>query len=201
MIKANEEVDHNVIKFITIPIYDRRVFLTLFHPSENEQFMNFLEANGIQLPVLSKTKLLRNFDYVIHPSAWPYSHMEMGWDINGSVWGSKKDTLAGHFQFKPVFNRESDNIFHIRSKKWKEYHVTMRNNPWGFCAGEKETPHKKGQWKILQFEIKGQTKYVLSPLEWPCYFIYMTDSLWGHVRGTYDITEKHHDGLWEIAEC
>jgi hypothetical protein len=200
-IKANEDLDLDVIKFITLPKYERRVFLTLFHPSENEQFMNFLKVNSVEHPSLAETKLLAENDYVIRPMEWPKWRMEMGWDADGSVWGNKKEKSASHFQFEPLSGRECDNVFYIRSLKWKNYYVYMRNNAWGFCAGAKRKPDKEGQWKMVQFEINGQTNYVLSPLKWPCYFIYMTNSLWGQVRGSYSVNKKCHDGLWGIDEC
>lgn len=104
------------------------------------------------------------------------------------------------FQLEPLKKRRVDNVFYIRSAKSPGHYVYMHDG--GNCFSASHRPGPEGQWKIVQFENdKSPPQYVLSPLKWPCRFLFLKSFLGSiSIAGTYSSKETKDKGLWEILD-
>ncbi|XP_061177628.1 uncharacterized protein LOC133186387 [Saccostrea echinata] len=200
MITESEKSDLEIVKFVTESKFEKAVFLTIFNPSENEHFLHLLRIKQIRIPCIGQDKLFCAHTHLIRSSNWPDWKMEMSSTFGGSIRGTNKKSDACEFNLEVVENRNLDNIFYIRSKKWPSYYVYV-DRKFGWCWSVSGQPGPEGQWKVIKLEgTSGIPQYLMSPLQWPCYFIFMSSTPDGTVKGTYDLRDIKEKGLWEILD-
>lgn len=175
------------------------MFLTIFHPTENEIFLNYLRLHKIRIPSFSQDKLkFLHRTYNIGSIKWPGWRLEMS-SIYQCLLRSTNTTPSDgcEFRFESVKHRELDNIFYIKSKKRQDYYVYLSNS--GICLSMQGQPGSEGQWKIVKLEEDANTsKYILSTLKWPCHFMFM--DFMGIVKTTKNLSKIKDKGVWKIVD-
>lgn len=75
MINENYKSDIEVLPYVTETSFQKIVFLTIFHPTENELLLNFLRHHKIRLPSFGQDQLnLRHYTrrtHYIRSIKWP----------------------------------------------------------------------------------------------------------------------------------
>ncbi|XP_061177683.1 uncharacterized protein LOC133186456 [Saccostrea echinata] len=199
MINESYKSDLEVVKFVTESKFEKAVFLTIFNPSENEHFLHLLRVNQIRIPCLGQDKQFFTQTHLIRSSNWPTWKMEIS-KHGGPIGGSNKRSDACELNLEPVKSRNLDNIFYIRSKRKPSTYIYF-GPKFGFCWSVSKRPGPEGQWKVIKLEAdSGMPQYLISPLQCPCYFIYMTSTPRGYVRGSTDLKVIKEQGLWEILD-
>lgn len=202
MINENYKSDIEVLPYVTETSFQKIVFLTIFHPTENELFLNFLRHHKIRLPSFGQDQLnLRHYTrrtHYIRSIKWPGWRLEISSIYRGPLRATKSTTSDGcKFKFELVKHRELDNLFYIKSKKWQDYYVYL--SKCGMCLSMQGQPGPEGQWKIVKLEDDDSTpKYILSTLKWPCHFIFM--DFMGIVKTTKNLNKIKDQGVWEILD-
>lgn len=64
MINESHKLDIEVLTYVTETSFHKIVFLTIFHPTDNENFLNFLRLHKIRIPSLGQDQL--NFCHRTH---------------------------------------------------------------------------------------------------------------------------------------
>ncbi|XP_061177488.1 uncharacterized protein LOC133186282 [Saccostrea echinata] len=201
VIKEADKTDCEMVEYITKSSFEKAVFLTIFNPTELRHFQHFLSVKSINPIRLDENDTFCSKMHLIRPAKWPEWHIKFGWDRQGSIWGEKNlRKRACKFLFEPVKEREIDNIFHIRSVKYPTYYMIMESGKLGYCGSVEGLPGPEGKWKIIRFIEDKLPYYVMSPMSRPCFFIYMTSSPTGHVRGAYDLQEIRSKGVWQVID-
>ncbi|XP_062574012.1 uncharacterized protein LOC134235865 [Saccostrea cucullata] len=201
VIKETDKTDCEMVENVTKPSFEKIVFLTIFNPTELRHFQHFMRVKSINPFRLDEDDTFCSKMHLIRPAKWPEWHMKFGWDRQGSIWGEKNlRKRACKFLFEEVKERVIDNIFHIRSVKYPTYYMIMESGQLGYCGSVEGLPGPEGKWKIIRFIEDRLPYYVMSPLSRPCFFIYMTSSPTGHVRGAYDLQEIRSKGVWQVID-
>ena len=200
MIRESQKTDLEMVRYVTEANVEKAVFLTVFHPKENENFLHFLRIEDIRIPSIGQDKDFHNQVYAITLSKSPNITLEMSSWYKGSIDGTTGTSDACRFMFEPVKGRNLDNIFYLKSKLWPEYYVFMCSD--GTCESMKGKPGATGQWKLVRFENDiGPPQYVVSSLQWPGRFLYTEPSLlFDSIKSTHDLKTVKDRGLWELRK-
>lgn len=170
MLTESKNSDMEVVRYVTETNHLKAVFLTVFNPTENENFVNFLRIHQIKIASIGQNKHFYDPTRYICSSHSPEIKLEMSSWYKGRICGSKSKSAASEFKLEPVENLNLDSIFFIRSKKWSDHYVYMEEG--GKCFSVSGQPGTEGQWKVVQFENDGSPpKYIMSPVKWPCQFL------------------------------
>lgn len=199
IINENYKSDFEVLTYVTETSFQNIVFLTIFHPTENEIFLNYLRLHKIRIPGFNQDKL--NFlhrTYNIGSIKWPGWRLEVSSMYQGPLRSTNTTPSDGcEFKFESVKHRELDNLFYIKSKKWQDYYVYLSNS--GICLSMQGQPGPEGQWKFVKLEDDANTsKYILSTLKWPCHFMFM--DFMGIIKTTDNLNKIGHKGVWKIVD-
>lgn len=200
MITESQKTDLELVRYVTEANVEKAVFLTVFHPTENENFLHFLRIQEIRIPSIGQDKDFHNQVYAITLSNSPSMTLEMSSWYKGKINGTTGTSSACLFMFEPVKGRNLDNIFYLKSIRWSEYYVLMCKS--GTCYSVKGKPGTEGQWKLVRLENDiGPPQYVMSSMEWPGRFLYTESTLWGpSVKSTHDLKTVRDKGLWELRD-
>lgn len=200
LITESHKSDLEILTYVTETNFHKSVFLTIFSPTECENYLHFLRIHRIRIPTIGES--VHGSICNICLSKSPDIKFKMSSLLWGRICGSvKKNSNSCKFKLEPVENRSQDNIFFIRSTKYPDYYVYMHDE--GNCFSFKGQPGPEGQWKVVQFESDGsQPKCIMSPVKWPCRFLYLKSFLGNaYVGGTYDLKVNKVQSLWEITKA
>lgn len=199
LITESNKSDLEVLTYVTETNIQKSVFLTIFSPTKNENYLHFLRIHRIKIPTLSESFCGSTRNICLSKS--PHIKFKMSSLYWGRICGSDKENSDScKFKLEPVENQNQDNIFYIRSTKYSDYYVYMHEG--GNCFSLKGQPGPEGQWKVLQIENRNQPQYIMSPIEWPCRFLYLKSFLGNtYIGGTYDLKVTRDQGLWEIRNA
>lgn len=200
MINEGQKSDLEVVRYVTETRFQKVVFHTIFHPTENENFLHFLQIQQYWIPNIGQDRSFCRQTHCIRSSKTPEIKFERTSMFTGRIRGGSDMSSDCKFQLEPLEKRRVDNVFYIRSVKSPGHYVYMHDG--GNCFSDSHRPGPEGQWKIVQFENdESPPKYVLSPLKWPCRFLFLK-SFWGSlsIAGTYNTKETKDKGLWEILD-
>ena len=201
MITETKKTDLEMLGYVTESHIDKAVFLTVFHPTENENFLQFLQMHGYTIQGIGQEKSFYGKNHSIRSSLTPRVNLKVSSMFDGRIFGTSEAPSASEFIFEPVEDRIIDNIFFLHSKHSdKMYYIYMHKN--GSCYCVKDKPEKEGQWKVVRLENKtGPPQFVLSTLMWPCRFLSL-DPLLGiwFIKSTYDMEKVRTNGLWDIID-
>lgn len=200
MLSESKNSDMEVVRYVTETNHQKAVFLTVFHPTENDNFVNFLRIHQIKIPCIGQNKHFFYPTRYICSSRSPEIKLEMSSWYKGRIWGSKSKSAACEFKLEPVEKLNMDNIFFLRSKKWSDHYVYMEEG--GKCFSVSGQPGPEGQWKVVQFENDGSPpKYMMSPVKWPCQFLVVRSFLWiVSIEGTKNLKKIKDRGSWDILD-
>lgn len=201
IITETKKTDLEMLGYVTETHIDKAVFLTVFHPTENENFLHFLQMHSYRIPSIGQEKSFYSKKHAICLSLKPAVKFKVSSMFDGRVLGTSEAPSASEFIFEPVDDRMIDNIFFLHSKRSnKMYYIYMHKN--GSCYCVKDKPKAEGQWKVVRLENKtGPPQFVLSTLMWPCRFLSL-DPLLGilFIKSTYDMEKVRTNGLWDIID-
>ena len=79
-----------------------------------------------------------------------------------------------------------DGAVRISTQKWMDWYVYMQDNSEGNVRGWKGDPGQQGHFvftKVAQPSPDGTVRYLVSPKEWPNWYMYMQNNGDGNVRG------------------
>lgn len=203
LITESNKSDLEVLTYVTETNFQKSVFLTIFTPTECEHYLHFLRIHRIKIPTVGGGKSFCGSIRNICLSKSPDIKFKMSSLYWGRICGSdKKNSASCKFELEPVENENLNCIFYIRSTKYSDYYVYMHKE--GNCFSFKGQPGPEGQWKVVQFENGSQVQYIMSPIKWPCRFLYLKSFLGNaqlYIGGTYDLEANKDQSLWEIPEA
>ncbi|XP_062606911.1 uncharacterized protein LOC134268686 [Saccostrea cucullata] len=199
MINESCKLDLEVVRFVTECKFEKAIFLAMFNPTEHEHFLHLLRINQIRIPCLGQDKQFCTQSHLIRSSNWSAWKMEIS-RHGGPIGGCNKRSDACELHLEPVKSRNLDNIFFIKSKRKPSRYIYF-GPKFRFCWSVSRRPGPEGHWKIVKLEADGgMPQYLMSPHQCPGYFIYMTSSPRGYVRGSTDLKVIKDQGLWEILD-
>lgn len=200
MINEGQKSDLEVVRYVTETSFQKAVFHTIFHPTENEHFLHFLQIEQYWIPTIGQDESFCHQTHCIRSTKEPEIRFERTPHFGGRIRGGRDMSSGCEFKLEPLKKRRVDNIFYIRTVKSPSHYVYMHEG--GNCFSVSHRPGSEGQWKIVQFENeKSPPRYMLSPLKWPCRFLYMKSFLGStSIAGTYNSKETKDKGLWEILD-
>lgn len=200
MINEAQKSDLEVVGYVTETSFQKVVFHTIFHPTENENFLHFLQIQQYWIPNIGQDRSFCCQTHCIRSSKMPEIRFERTSMFGGRIRGGSDMSSDCKFQLEPLKKRRVDNVFYIKSVRSPNHYVYMHDG--GNCFSVSHRPGPEGQWKIVQFENdESPPKYVLSPLKWPCRFLFMKSFLGSiSIAGTYNSKETKDKGLWEILD-
>lgn len=200
MIITNKATDLDLFRDITQVNPKKSMFLSVFHPTECENFLRFVQIHSKECNFswLDEDKRFTEEEHYIVSAKLEGKMIKMPRKNQRCVLGSTENTDACIFKFEAVKGRERDNIFFLKSKHFGYYVYMYEGNQ--YCYSIKEKPGSEGQWKIVRFEeVEQSPQYIISSLKWPGLFLSLTR--WGlllYLKGTYCTKEVMEKGLWKI---
>lgn len=200
MITESQRTDTEMLFTVCDANVQRFLFLTVFHPTEIEYFLNFLRIYKYKIPSIGQEEDFNSKTHAIRFKKSPEVKLEMSSWYGGRILATRRNSDACKFKFEPVKGRNLDNIFYLKSMHWSEYYVFMGND--GTCQSVKKQPNTEGQWKLVRLENElGPPQYVISTLKWPGRFLYL-ESILGieSIKSTNDPKKAMARGLWEILD-
>ena len=200
MITESHRTDTEMLITVLDANVQRAVFQTVFHPTENDDFLHFLRIYEYEIPSIGQNSYFCRQTHVILSKISPEIKLEMSSRYDGRILATRRNSNACKFKFEPVEGRNLDNIFYWKSMHWKEYYVFMCND--GTCQSVKNQPNTEGQWKLVKLENElGPPQYVISTLKWPGRFLYL-ESILGieSIKSTNDPKKVMARALWEILD-
>lgn len=203
MVTESYKSDLEMLRNITEARIEKAVFLTLFHPTENDAFVQFLRIFDTKIPCIGQDKDFYSHTHTIHSVKSPKVLFEMSAWFSRGIGARKNYTDACRFKFEPIRIRSFDNIFYLKSAHWSKYYVYMCKN--GTCQSTTDTPGSEGEWKVVRLENDEQLprpRYLLSTIKWPGRFVYMESTLGiVSIKSTHDIKKVIDKGLWNIINA
>lgn len=194
MVKNCNTSSLNMLKYITHPLVDHAVFLSVFHITDHENVLHFLQSQDIE-PLVFDRKFFDQKHYIERVSI-PCVRLHMKpfiYDITGTT----ETTEGCEFIFEQVNGRELDNVCYIRSahQKWETYYIQMNSKE--FCVAVENRPESGGKWKCVPLvtDEEHQT-FIVSPIDSPGLFLYLNT---GCARGRRDLDKIKKNGLWKIC--
>lgn len=200
MINEGQRSDMEVIRYVTETSFSKAVFHTIFHPTENENFMHFICIHRIKIPSLGHDEKFCRRKHFIRSSKLPDIRFEMISSKTDFICGSQNTSFACKFYLEPVRHRKLDGIFYMRSVKWSDSYVSMDKD--GKCVSVTDKPGSEGQWKIIRLGNEGLLpQFLFSTLKWPCKFLFLK-SCWRtfSIEGTENFKASTENCLWEILD-
>lgn len=200
MINEGKKSDMEVIRYVTETSFPKAVFHTIFHPTENENFMHFICIHRIRIPSLGHDKKFCRRKHFIRSSKLPDIRFEMMSSKTDFICGSQNTSFACKFYLEPVRHRKLDGIFYMRSVKWSDSYVSMDRD--GKCVSVSDKPGSEGQWKVVRLGNEGLLpQFLFSTLKWPCKFLFLK-SCWRtfSIEGTENFKASKENCLWEILD-
>ena len=201
-LEESQKTDLEMLRFVTEAHFEKTMFLTVFHPNKNKNFLLFLRIQEYKIPCIAQDCRFTSQVHVIRSSNAPDVRLEMP-SFHGSkcIGGTKEPTDACLWEFNPVQYRKLDNVFYITSSQGSKRYVCMSEN--GTCFSQKEEPGEEGQWKLVRLEDTsgGSPQFILSRLKLPCMFLCM-DSIhnFSVIAGTRDLEKVKACGVWDILD-
>ena len=196
----SQKTDLEMLRLVTVAHFEKTMFLTVFHPNKNKNFLLFLRIQEYEIPCIAQDCRFTSQVHVIRSSNAPDVRLEMP-SFHGSkcIVGTKEPTEACLCKFNPVQYRKLDNVFFITSSQGSKRYVCMSEN--GTCFSQKEEPGEEGQWKLVRLKDTsgGSPQFILSRLKLPCMFLCM-DSIhnFSVITGTHDLEKVKACGVWDI---
>ncbi|CAC5385535.1 unnamed protein product [Mytilus coruscus] len=179
IIKKEDDIHKQCLLFLTEPDCNTITVLTLFNPSDNIEITTFVRSLGMEFQRLSN---VLQGEFSISSERWKDYGLIMSSNGWGSIWGSYSPTKNQNlFRFQEVSTEDS--IFTIWSIRWPSWYVHMSCDR--RCRGFDKSSREIGppaQWKILRLK---NGRFMMSPLQWPCRYAYISDYGFSHLRG-YD---------------
>ena len=89
----------------------------------------------------------------------------------------------------------------MSTQKWPDWYAYMQNNAEGNVAGRNGDPGEQGHWiftKVTQPSPGNVDRYLISPKQWPNWYMYMQDNPEDNVRGWP--SDPGEQGYWIITE-
>ena len=123
---------------------------------------------------------------LLSPEKWPNWFLYMQSNAEGNVRGWNGDPgPQGHWKITQI---GSTDTYLLSPKQWPNWYMYMQSNAEGNVRGWNGDPGPQGHWKITQ---KGSVTigcetiptYVLTPVTWPNWYIYMQSNAEGNIRG------------------
>ena len=184
----------DTLKCITNPNIKNSVFLSVFHYTENENVLHFLQIQGIE-PFVFDKHFYDHAHYIERVSP-PCLKLQMA-PLRFGIYGTKTNEGC-EFIFELVNGRELDNVYYIRSahREWENYYIQMNKNR--SCVAVENRPKLGGKWKFIPLEPgKKHPTFIISSIDWPDLFLYLNT---GEARGRTDSNEVKEKGIWKICE-
>ncbi|XP_071149037.1 toxin CfTX-B-like [Mytilus edulis] len=179
IIKKEDDIHKQCLLFLTEPDCDTITILTLFNPSEHIEISTFVRSLGMEFQRLSD---VLQGEFSISSERWKDYGLIMSSNGWGSMWGSySPNENQNIFKFQEVSTEDS--IFTIWSIRWPSWYVEMSRDR--RCRGIDKSTKKIGPpaiWKILRLK---NGHFMMSPLQWPCRYAYISQFGFSHLRG-YD---------------
>lgn len=200
MINEGQKSDMEVMRYVTETSFQKAVFHTIFQPTENENFMNFICIHRIRIPSLGHDKKFCRRKHFIRSSKLPDYRFEMMSPKTDFIGGSQNSSFACKFYLEPVRNRKLDSVFYMRSVKWSDSYVSMDKD--GKCVSVSDKPGTEGQWKVVRLGNEGLLpQFLFSSIKWPCKFLFLK-SCWRtfSIEGTENLKASKENCLWEILD-
>ena len=196
-IKTCQNCNLIMLQYISHPIVEHAVFLSVCHLRDNENIRNFLEIQDIKPFVLRESFYGRK--HYIQWGKSPNVKLQMQSGIFSSkVSGTNAVTDKCEFYFISVNGREMDNIYYIRSAHWEDYYIRMSEN--GSCDAVKNKPEKGGKWKFVPLGINLEhPMFIISSIDWPGNFLCLDPDGWS-VKGENHLEKFKVNGLWKICD-
>ncbi|CAC5388435.1 unnamed protein product [Mytilus coruscus] len=191
IIKKEDDIHKQCLLFLTEPDCDTITVLTLFNPSEHIEITTFVESLGMEFQRLSD---VLQGEFSISSEEWKDSELAMSNNHWASMWSMCSPTENQNiFRFQEVSTEDS--IFTIWSIRWPSWYVHMSRNR--SCRGFDKSSREIGpqaQWKILRLK---NGKFMMSPLQWPCRFAYLSNFGLCRLEGRDGNPEKSSELIFE----
>lgn len=207
MITNAQKSDLEMIKSVTEISIQKAVFLSVFHPTENENFLGLLQVHGQEnrIPKLDECEKFSTREHIIRSPLLPGMSKSTGMILEmpeataKGIFGTDIDSDECNLSIEPVKDRKLDNIFFLKSTTYGHY-VCMKDDE--YCYPTQNKPNSTGQWKIVGLKDgKGHRKFIISTLHRPVCFLYLYSGWTGWwLAGTTSFEEAKKSGLWDIIE-
>lgn len=192
MIESSKISSLEMVKYLTHPDINNAAFLSVFHLSQNENVLDFLQIQGIE-PLVFDERFYGHKHYIerISPPCIRLQMTSFSFDVSGTT----ENTEGCDFMFESVDGRKWDNVCYIRSAHWENYYVQMNGK--GSCVAVKNRPESGGEWKFISLEPDEEhPKFIISPIDSPDLFLYLNT---GHARSRKDLEKVKKKGIWKIC--
>lgn len=191
MIESSKISSLDMVKYITHPDINNAVFLSVFHLTQNEKVLDFLQIQGIE-PLVFDERFYDHKHYIERISP-PCVRLQMV-PLLCHIYGTET-TERCEFIFESVDGRKWDNVCYIRSAHWENYYIQMNGK--GLCVAVEGKPESGGKWKCISLEpYEEHPRFIISPIDSPDLFLYLNT---GHARSRKDIDKVKEKGIWKIC--
>ena len=192
MIESSKISSLDMVKYLTHPDINNAAFLSVFHLSQNENVLDFLQIQGIE-PLVFDERFYGHKHYIERISP-PCIRLQMT-SFSFDVFGTIENTEGCDFIFESVDGRKWDNVCYIRSAHWENYYVQMNDK--GSCVAVKNRPESGGEWKFISLEpYEEHPEFIISAIDSPDLFLYLNT---GHARSRKDLEKVKKKGIWKIC--
>lgn len=190
VIENDKLEDRDVLKFLAEPEYDNRLFfmqVNLFDEKWSivKDFMLFI---GLEFQDLSS---LTDGHYHLSPEAWDYCKVYINYAnvVQGCSYPDDTAKIA-------FIETEEKNVFYMETKAYQGYKLFMVQDTCGFVRASCYSKDEAEKWKIMKLS---NNKYLISNKKWPDWFMYMSNTAAGWLRGNQG-SPADTKGTWVIEK-